>query len=201
VITAPPQRTMSENLPGRGSLAHRVCELFTRNPDETYSTADLALKYDVSKLVVENQLKPFLRSGAFRLQGDEWSIGPIPIKVRSEEAPAAVASVAPARKRGPRVEPLDAKALTVEAFDQVPERTGTSKGYDVALDRLTKPGQMFRLDSKYRAGMCGAITERHRTTRQRFATRKLSNDQVGVYRMPDATAPLGKPATKKAPKR
>lgn len=73
-------------MPGHGSLAWRVCALLQRNPEEAYSTKDLALKFDVPAHAVEKHLQPFVRSGAFRFARGEWSIGPLPINVNGAAA-------------------------------------------------------------------------------------------------------------------
>jgi len=197
------------------SLPARAHALLARTKAE-YSTMELAEQFNVHPKQITEQLTPLVPLGHLRRDVDGakivWAVGAKPLELAAVNGtPAAAVLPPPAvstkRRRGPHMTPLNVDSLSVQSYDSVPTVRSTQKNYDAALDKL-KPGQMLTLDRGYHGGMNGALRDRHLKTRQRYCTRKLSDTEFGVYRLPDATAPLtpkprpAKPATtKKAAKK
>lgn len=158
--------------PEPGSPVARVLDLLARNPEDDYTSADLALKFQVMATAWAPTLAKAKALGlvSYKAAGEydpkAWSAGPaLPAWLAARTAPAstgttppppaAAATAAPSKRGGtrPHLPPLDLSALVVEHGVPVAPRSvgkpGESKWAPV-LALLTKPGDSVALDLPYR---------------------------------------------------
>ena len=164
--------------PERGGPAARVLDLLARNPEDDYSSADLALKFQVKSMLWPQLLsRPkaldlVVYQAATEDAPKTWAAGPALaawVAARdpyAKDKPAAAPAAAPApakasnaSKRGgrrPLLPPLDLDALVVErgvpvAPRQIGQR-GDSKWAPV-LAKLQQPGDSLALPMSCRAAV------------------------------------------------
>lgn len=157
--------------PEPGSLPARVLDLFKRQPDEHFTSGDLALKFQVQaakfKAALEaplgRQLLVYGRSPDDVEGPQVWHIGPAFRAWLATQAPAsapAARAAAPAAARSLRggtraqLPPLDLAKLTIKTGVPKPERRRFSRAGDskyAPLFNALKPGQSVEVPAQYMA--------------------------------------------------
>ena len=159
--------------PEPGSPVARVLDLLARNPEDGYSSGDLALKFQVKAAAWPPLLAKAKALGLVTYAAESedepktWGAGPaLAAWVAHRNAPAstAAAPAAPARsKRGgtrPNLPPLDLSKLKVERGVPVaPRRIGQRGGskWAAAVALLNEPDKSFLVPMPYRAALYAYI--------------------------------------------
>jgi hypothetical protein len=188
--------------PEPGSLPWRVLELFTRVPEEEYTSSDLALKFQIKSNGFTAMLEAPVRHGLLVHQMDAggdgikvWRTGPkfAPwLAARTTVTSNALVAGRDARRpssRGikrPPLPPLDIASLKVlkGAEKPAPRRlpAGESR-YGNLFQRLTEPGMCVHVASAYKATLKAAVKRMAKTADTRkFSVHSIDDNTVGVWR-------------------
>lgn len=170
-----------------GSLTHRVCLYFLVNADESLSTSDIALKYDVPRLSVDNLLSGAVSGGLLKKQGNGvYLAGP---KLSSHSTTPAPAAKPPRQPVGWATKGLTIDPASIPIRTDVPMPYGHVRGvkgdtkWTPLLDRLTTPGMSASLPIVWRSAIGKACTVYQNKTRKRFAVRVIDKETVAVFRL------------------
>lgn len=167
--------------PEPGSPADRVLDLLARNPQEEYSSSDLALKFQVPKakwdvLLVEPVAKGLIHRE--KVAGESnivWCAG-ANLKVWAAQRSGAAtppswgaseAKTKRPRAAAPLLAPLDFSALTVEAGGQIAPNAGRGTGskWDPLFALLKAPNTSVAVPLAYKGTLAAWVTKRKKDGR------------------------------------
>jgi hypothetical protein len=197
--------------PQPGSVAYKVIEYLTTNPDEELSSSEVGAKFDTSPKQVHSLLGTAVSEGVLVRAKDEddevvYRLGtPIDlIKPNPGAQPSLKASSAnsrttvsgafpgwkapsPAKARA-KPEPIDIDLDAVAVESDVPIPTGRIAG-SLVKDKLTglltrmEPGQSAKLPKRLAASVGKARTELHKSTQREYAIRTVDEQSIRVWRV------------------
>ena len=167
--------------PEPGSPADRVLDLLARNPQEEYSSSDLALKFQVPKakwdiLLVEAVAKGLIHRE--KLAGESsptWCAG-AGLKVWAAQRKGAAmppswnaseAKTKRPRAAAPLLAPLDFNTLTVEAGGQIVQHPGPKIGskWDPLFALLQAPNTSVAVPLAYKGTLAAWVKKRKKDGR------------------------------------
>lgn len=161
--------------PEPGSPVARVLDLLARNPEDDYTSADLALKFQVKAPAWAPTLAKAKALGlvSYTASGEDdpkaWSAGPnLPAWVAARNGTATTtaapsASAAVRGKRGgarPSLPPLDLSTLKVERDVPIAPKRRSERGgskWAPALALLKRPGDSYAVDMPYQGAISAYI--------------------------------------------
>lgn len=181
--------------PEPGSPADRVLELLCRNPEEDYTSSDLALKFQIPKgdwndlliSAVANGLVHYTKARGKDGYAYTWSAGAnLPAwaaKRKGTAAPSTWAAPAPAAgtsKRGgsrPYLAPIDPSTLKVEKGGQIARYAGPggASKWDPIFALLTEPNTSVVVPIAYKGTLMGYSKKRQKDGRLK-GTYSVGND-------------------------
>ena len=190
--------------PEAGCVADRVLDLFRRQPEEEYTSGDLALKFEIRKSAFTSLLEVPTRHGLLvyaPVAGDDgkvWRIGPKfmawhEARTANVNAPNSVFDAArkarvPGKRGGARkhLPRLDPAALTFEVNAPKPlqpffARSGESK-YTAVFDKLTAPGMSVKLPIAYHGTIQSLIKKRKAAGLGVYSVARLDAETFGLWR-------------------
>ena len=187
--------------PEPGSLPARVLELFKRQPDEHFTSGDLALKFQVQaakfKAALEapatRQLLVYGRSPDDPDGAQVWHTGPA-FKAWLEAqggTPAVTQATTPAAARGKRggsrsqLPPLDLAKLTIKTGVPKPARTRFSRAGESKYSPLfsaLKPGQSVDVPAQYMATLYTHAKKLKKAGSGSYTVQRTGIDTCTVWR-------------------
>lgn len=190
--------------PEAGCVADRVLDLFRRQPDEEYTSSDLALKFELRPGAFTPLLAAPVNHGLLvhmPSPGDTtkvWRIGPkfmawnearnAGLHGANSVFDAAKKARIPSKRGGARkhLPRLDLAALTFEADAPKPvtpffARSGESK-YAALFDALKKPGMSVKLPMAYRGTIQSLIKKRKAAGKGVYSVARIDDKTFGLWR-------------------
>jgi hypothetical protein len=186
-------------VPQEGSIAWKVIEFFTTNPDETLTTSDLESKFDKPASQFHSLLSSAVASGTLRRYANDedelvYSMG------------TGNPYVKPSRARNPSLRPdalltgatLGFKASSketpsqktefdltaVQIFEGIPMPTGSASTTDFeTLFARMQVNQSCRLPMWLRSKANKACTTAKTAGKGTFTIRKISDEEIGIWRV------------------
>lgn len=192
---------MAAYRPQSGSIAWRVIEYFTTNPEEILSSGDVAEKFEVPTKQVHSLLGPAVEAGVLLRRTDEddelvYRIGTGLPQIRPNRLAhptlkgAGIASVIAAPpKRGPRcgagmLVAIDIESIQPEDNVPVPTSARARLGSMVRAKLQTlKPGQSIRLPASLDKTVGPVLTELRKQGAGMFTKRVLDDEHLRVWRI------------------
>lgn len=181
------------------TVAQRVLQDLRRlKPGAHISIADVASEHGITARQVRLYMAGALNTGLVTedAQGYCLPIGPTDPATAAPLSPPAPEPPAPKRKpRAPTAPLPDLATIKPEPFATLPTVCAAGmriEKYRALLDTLRPNTVLRKLDRRWGGSLRKLISERHNTTRQRFATRSDDGgDTFSLYRPPDAPTPAG----------
>lgn len=196
--------TAPDYLPEAGCVADRVLDLFIRQPDEEYTSGDLALKFQLRPGSFQACLAAPMNHGLLVHQADAgekekvWRAGPrftawlqarsARLQASSVFAVGRAAAKPPGKRGGARkhLPRLDPAKLTFETNAPKPHapffaRRGESK-YAALFERLTAPGMSVRLPIEYHGTIQSMIKKRKAAGQGLYSVARIDEQTFGLWR-------------------
>lgn len=174
---------MKSYTPRADSLAERVCNYFSRLPDEELSTSDIAIKFDAQRHSVAAQLETAVTHGYLIREGMAFRAGP---KLPPPGTPAAVGgSIFPATRNGhggPRT-PFECDWASIKVEKDVPLQPRGERHQKVfeLFDKL-EVNDSFVVPIAGKHTIASAMTAYRKKTNKTLKRRVIDGDQVRVWR-------------------
>lgn len=186
-------------LPEPGSLPARVLELFKRQPDEHFTSGDLALKFQVQagkfkaalEAPVNKHLLVYGRSPDDPDGAQMWHAGPGFKDWLATQNSTPAPAPAPAATRGKRggarnqLPPLDLSKLTIKTGVPKPPRTRFSRAGESKYSPLfsaLKPGQSVDVPSQYMATLYTHAKKLKKAGSGSYTVQRTGIDTCTVWR-------------------
>lgn len=182
--------TTSTYFPREGSVAYRVLEFLSANPDESLSAAEVTIKFDCTRNNVHTLLAPAVSAGSLNRKED-LEDGELVYRIGSG-APAV--SVKPAAVPGSASNPfgaargaarapfwIDAGQLVIDNDVPLPPPARRRIDWPSVFARMA-PGDSFALPAGAKSSIAKAITDDKKATGREFATR-LVDGGIRVWRV------------------
>ena len=182
--------TSSTYTPREGSVAFRVLEFLSANPDESLSADEVAIKFDCTRNNVHTLLAPAVSAGSL-IRRQDLEDGELVYRVGSG-APAVI--VKPAAAPGSASNPfgaargaartpfwIDAGQLAIDSGVPLPPPTRRRIDWPSVFARMA-PGDSFALPAGAKSSIAKAITDDKKATGREFATR-LVDGGIRVWRV------------------
>lgn len=181
--------TSSTYTPREGSVAFRVLEFLSANPDESLSADEVAIKFDCTRNNVHTLLAPAVSAGSL-IRGQDLEDGELVYRVGSG-APAVIVKPAAApgsasnpfgAARGPARSPfrIDVTQIAIDADVPLPP-TRRRIDWPSVFARMA-PGDSFALPAGAKSAIAKAVTDHKKATGQEFTTR-LVDGGIRVWRV------------------
>lgn len=189
------RQTSSSRKPRKDSVAWKVVDFLEGNPGEELTRHDIAEKFDIDPVQVDDALRHVLTSGHIvrELNEDSVSVWRLNFTKRGIPKPFAI-SLAEAKKarraaRKPAVA-IDFSALVIEKEIALVDNTrkGSSE-WEKLLDRMEE-GDSVLLPIEARDAAAHAYAAyRRKYPATRFSVRKVGQDKCRIWRLAGANAP------------
>lgn len=179
--------------PQQGSIAWKVIQFLTTNPDEKLTTADVSAKFDCNASGVHSMLSQAVATGVLKRETNEdeeleYSLGTgVPSITPSTAAAPSLRAASPFVAAAPQVrrkpQPVDIDGIVIE--DQVPIPAGPRNrltDWPKLLNRL-QAGQSCVLPITTKASLQSAITKAHKAQLGEFTLRRVSDEEVRIWRL------------------
>lgn len=195
--------------PIAGSIAFKVIEYFTTNPDEVLTIDDLEAKFDKPKAQFHSFLGTAVEAGALKRESNdegelEYSLGTGVASIKPNAGRNPTAKAKPydaAAPFGTQLKPVNKQTRRdsatpaiqmdfdgIQLIDNAPmpgkrDGTATQKEKWFALLNRMNIGQSFTIDKALQKTVNSYITKIHKINNVRYSVRKLSDTQIGVWRV------------------
>lgn len=185
--------------PQSGSVAFKVIEFFTTNPDEELSTENLEAKFGKPAAQFHTHLAPALQSGVLKRRTNDddelvYSLGKGTAQVQANPArhpnlrpDALLAGAALGRKPEPKsrihASRLDLDSVQLRDNIPIPDKQGNSVEKFTALLARMKVGQSCELPAATKTTLAKVCTAHHAEGKGKFTVRKLNITTIGLWRV------------------
>ena len=179
--------------PQEGSIAWKVIEFLTTNPEESLTKHDVAAKFDKPASNIHTLLRPAVDAGVLKRETDAdgelaYCLGSGTPHITAN--PARHPTLRPDTlmagvKLGklPRDIAIDLTAIALLDDVPFPGRAGAAKlDWTVLFNRM-RVGQSVVLPKRHRAILMKAVTRWKVDGKGEFTLRKISDTQVGLWRL------------------
>ncbi len=177
--------------PQSGSVAWKVIQFFTTQPDEQLSAEDISVKFDTSARGVHSLLGLAVTAGVL-VRKDDLSTGELVYRLgkgHADVAPSAAASpslrapesseVTPPKRRSPFW--LDVSTLEVRKGVPLPPPQRATIEWAPAFDRL-EVGDSYPLPLEGKSAASKAMQAYQSSTGKKLAIRAESETTLGIWR-------------------
>lgn len=180
-------------VPQQGSVAWKVIEFLTTNPEEELSRDDISAKFDADSRSVHNLLRMSVESGLLkRIEGDDELVyrldnGTPLIKANRAGNPTlgklgavSFPSVSPIKRRVVKSMP-DLDGLVIEDGIEKPTRQLKNEQWFELFNRM-KPGQSFCLAVEHKYAVGKAASNFKRDGYGELSIKQINDTEVRVWR-------------------
>ena len=172
-------------IPLTDGLAEKVIAFMRRLPEEELSVEDIALKFDAPKALIHAHLKMSVISNMLMRDGQIYSagssIGKAEPSIKHSASPFATSPIKRKAPQLPRVAMPDLATIKLDNDVPIPGRGSRGANWPMLLDRL-KVNQSTILPRQGFASLSKVITARHNAINGKFVVRKISEEQIRVWR-------------------